>query len=105
MAFCFTCYWIVQSEIKIEELENKTVTLEDLGLVQCEHSKMYGKKEDMKMVKIGFTQSSWFGSCVTEEDIYFSPAFAPKWDIKDTAVSPTKYYKIIKEKQVEVKGE
>jgi hypothetical protein len=82
--------------------------LNEMGFVKCEHTKLWGRKEDM--VRKEIRQFDYFGP----KYVYFSPAFAPEWDIckkevrfiKGTSCLRTvavRYFKISPEKEVEIK--
>ncbi len=75
---------------------------EDIDLVVCEKSKLLLRKEDAVRVKV-IQRANFY---LNDDGIrykYYSPLYAPKYDVVDEESYPTKYFKTVKESQVEVK--
>ena len=84
-------------------------SIEDIGLVKCEATGLYGNKEDMvektKRIKeicyYNYIFSS--GSYTTTKTVYYSRLHIPKWDVADFTEDTPKYYKIIEKHEVLIK--
>lgn len=83
--------------IEATEQVKEDITLESLGLVRCEHTKLWGKKEDMVEKSLIYKDlrgcGQMAGEYITQKTVYYSPAFAPEWDVKDITGSKVKYFK------------
>jgi hypothetical protein len=77
----------------------------EAGFVMCEHSKLWGMKRDMveKTILENHHMSYSIYPTKMSREVYFSPAFAPEWDIQDRTEDPPKCIKIIPQKEVEIK--
>lgn len=76
------------------------------NLVECEHSKLLGFRDSMvektRRYKT-FRGYPFSGSYTDDKKVYFSPAFAPKWDIEDTTdEKKTRYFKKVEAKEIEI---
>ncbi len=72
---------------------------EDYDFVQCEASKLWGRKRDMTVRHVRSNEYGFMGIFQVDKEVYFSPIFAPKWDLKDITEEKPKYYKIEKSEE------
>lgn len=77
--------------------------MRDAGFVMCEHTKLWGLKEYMVERKEVAWGCRGYAMEKIESSIYFSPAFAPKWDVRDLTEGGVKHMKVVPESRVEVR--
>lgn len=80
--------------------------MEKAGFVMCEHTKLWGLKDDMvQKIVVRNRYVGYLGNMPVAYPVYYSPAFAPEWQKADFSGDKPRYTKIIKgeDKVVEVK--